>query len=235
MFKPRLKPEKMPKHVALTASGHLGWASKNEVDIQTTFKYVFAKLNEIIELQLKYEIPLTTVYLLTSKVSDSEYFTEIIDSLVEQFNVLAHNELVHDNKIKISILGKWYNLPNRVVDPIKKIIDETKDYDHFFLNLCINYDGKEEIVDSCKMISRKILADKIDIDAINEEAIKDNLYSSYFLPPDLIIKTGRSKQLGTFLLWDSPNAIIDFTDIFWIDFTEKDFVESIKYYQNNSR
>jgi undecaprenyl pyrophosphate synthase len=39
-------------------------------------------------------------------------------------------------------------LPQHTVDAVKKILDETKDYDCYFLNFCLHYDGQEEIVDA---------------------------------------------------------------------------------------
>jgi undecaprenyl diphosphate synthase len=135
----------------------------------------------------------------------------------------------------VSILGKWYDLPSRVVEPIKRIIEETKDYDSFFLNLCINYDGKEEIVDACKMILRKALLEKAEVDSIDSDTIKDNIYSSYFLPPDVIVKTGTGKRLHGFLLWDSTQAVVYFSGVLWPEFREKDFIEAIRYYQENMK
>lgn len=233
ILKHRLDKSRMPKHVAFTVGGHRDWARIHREEMSHVLKHAFKKVNDVMDWQIKYNIPLVTLYLLHGRVAESENFSEIMDSLVEFFDLLVHHQPVFENKIKISILGKWYNLPGRVIDPIKKIIDETKDYDHFFLNLCINYDGREEIVDSCKMIARKILSEKLDVESINQETIKDNLYSSYFLPPDLIIKTGFDKRIHGFLLWDSTEAVIDFPNLLWHDFEEKDFINSIKEYQEN--
>ncbi|MFC1755673.1 undecaprenyl diphosphate synthase family protein [Thermoproteota archaeon] len=88
------------------------------------------------------------------------------------------------------------------------------------------------MVDACKLILRRVLAEKADIDTIDHEMIKDNLYSSYFLPPNMIIRLGDKKTLNGFLLWDS---IIYFSDMFWQDFNEKEFLKAIKYYQANKR
>ncbi len=49
-------------------------------------------------------------------------------------------------------------------------------------------------------------AGKLDPESIGRSEIKDNIYASYFLPPDLLIKTGTSMKLDGFLLWDSVNA-----------------------------
>jgi undecaprenyl diphosphate synthase len=134
--------------------------------------------------------------------------------------------------VKVSVLGKWYDLNNRIVEPIKKLIEETKDYDNYFINFCINYNGQEEIVDACKLIARQISTGKTTIDAINREIIKDNIYSSYFLPPDIIIKTGQLKRTAGFLLWDSIYSEIFFVKKNWPEIEVKDIVEVIKEFKN---
>lgn len=230
-----IAPEKssMPKHIAFTVGGLLRWSRSSGSDIKESHRLAFRKVEEIIKYQLAFDIPIITLYLVNSQVKQAKEFSEMMDSLAEFFKELLQNREIFKNKVKVSILGKWYDLPSRVVDPMKRLIDETKDYDSFFLNLCINYDGREEIVDACKIIVRKALIEKTDVESINEEAIKDNIYSSYFLPPDVIIKTGTGKRLHGFLLWDSTHSLIYFSGILWNNIKEKDFMDAIKYYQEN--
>jgi len=161
---------------------------------------------------------------------DKDDFLAITDSLADFFNGLCNNDLIHKNQIKISVLGKWYDLPGKFVDSIKNIIEKTKEYDSYFVNFCINYDGQEEIVDAVRLIARRLKADKLDPSMINKELIKENIYSSYFVPPDLIIING-SKRTSDLLLWDSPNAKVYFTNNLWPDFDKVDLKDAIREYQ----
>jgi undecaprenyl diphosphate synthase len=230
-----VNPEKsrMPKHIAMTVGGLGRWSRKKGEDAKEANKRAFKKVEEIIRYQLCFDIPILTLYLINSRVKESSDFTEMMDALAEFFKELLQNKDIFRSKIKVSILGKWYDLPSRVVEPIKRVIDETKDYDSFFLNLCINYDGQEEIVDACRIIVRKALLEKTDVDSIDSSMIKDNIYSSYFLAPDVIVKTGTGKRLHGFLLWDSTRSLIFFSNTLWNEFREKDFIRAIKYYQDN--
>lgn len=221
-----------PRHIAVTMMGSSIWARKNNIPKNLMYHKKYEILKKMIDLQIKLEIPIITFYLTRKKIEDTEEFIVLIDSLIKLFEDLKNDERVHKNQIKISILGKWYDLP-RIVEPIKAIIDATKNYDKFYLNLCVNYEGQEEIVDACKLIARKIKLDKIDIETIDKELIKDNLYSSYFLPPDLIIITGKRKRTNGLLLWDSGNTIIHHSNKLWPDFTKSDFLDAIKEYQES--
>ena len=129
-------------------------------------------------------------------------------------------EFINANQIKMSFFGKWYDLMPDLVDVMKKFQSDTKDYDKFFVNFCINYDGQEEIVDACKLVARLVKADKLDPDSITKQEIKDNIYSS-FLPPDLIVSfTDKTEGL---LLWDSANSKLVFPRKPFEEFTKKDF------------
>lgn len=227
-----IKPTVMPKHIAITTEGKTRWAKINKKPLEEAYRKSLINIKDTIKAQVKLNIPITTFYLLSTDIKDFEPFSELVDFLVMFFNELPKLKLVKNNKIKISVLGKWYNLPGRVVEPIKKALDETKDYDNYFVNFCINYDGQEEIVDACKLIARQVKAEKLDIDAIDKSSIKENLYASYFLPPDIIIKNGK-KKMPNFLLWDSVNTFIYFSDKLWPDSKKKNLLDAIKAFQKS--
>ena len=223
---------RLPRHIALTMNGIGAWANKNKQSLEDANNRSFLILKSTIKTQIRLGIPILTFYLLPESINrDSESYEQTLNSIINFFTELSPSELINKNKVKISVLGKWYDLPSRIVDVIKKTIEETKDYDSFFLNFCVNYDGQQEIIDACKLIAMNIKAGKIDPEMINKEMIKENLYSSYFLPPDLIIKNGLKKITSSLLLWDSPRTKIYFTNKYWPDFDKTEFMDAIKEFQ----
>ncbi len=235
-FKELLKKEKkelkLTSHIALTMDGIASYAKKEKIPLSESYKKSFDVLLETLDYQIDLRIPITTFFVLPEEIkADVEAFSQIIDPIEEFFNGLVDNEAINKNKVKISVLGKWYGMPGRVVEVIKKAIDATKDYDEFFMNLCINYDGQEEIVDACKLISMQIRVGKIDPESINKELIKDSIYSSSFLPPDLVIINGKNTSPSGLLLWDSVNSKVYFSNKLWPLFDKSDLNEAIKEYQ----
>ena len=71
---------------------------------------------------------------------------------------------------------------------------------------------------------------KIDPESISKEIIKENLYSSTFLSPDLLISTGPERRIGDLLLWDSWHARLFPTGQYWIYFTQENFLKALEYY-----
>lgn len=226
--KQRKKLKIVPKHIALSYTDYK--TTNIKVPVEEFFKNKFQKIKELVSLQIGCNVPVITIYLLSAEEKENVNFSVIIDTLTNFFNDFVKEKSLFDNKVKVSFMGKWYNLPSKLVDSIKKLIEETRDYDSFFLNFCINYDGQEEIVDACRLIGRKIKADKLDPDNVSKDMVKDNLYSSYFLPPELIIIVDGKKHLSGFLLWDSIKAKIYFSDKKWPDFTANDVIKAISHY-----
>jgi len=224
------KSKKIIRHLAITMHGMEKWAVQKKRSMQETYKKSFEILDEVIHLQIKHDIPILSIYLLPEELKKEDQFPVFLDEMINFLNAIKRSSLLHDNKVKISVLGKWYDLPGRAVDAIKEILEETKDYDKFFVNLCINYNGREEIVDACKIIGRQIKAGKLDVEAITKDTLKDNIYSSYFLPPDLFIKNGKIIQTTTFLLWDMPYARIYFSEKYFPEFTKSDFSKALDFY-----
>lgn len=236
-FKDILKKEeintikfKLPRHIALVTKGKHLYAQKHKLPIGEVYKRSNIIILSTIATSVKLNIPVTTFHLLSTKTKELEYFPSIVDTLTEFLNDLSNKEIIHKNKIKVSILGKWYDLPGKLVDSIKNLIDKTKEYDSYFVNFCINYNGQEEIVDAIKLITRQIKAGKLDPELISKEIIKENLYSSYFPPPNLIIING-PKKTSDLLLWDSPNEKVYFTNKLWPDFDRIELMDAIRDYQ----
>lgn len=224
-----LRQKKLLRHIALTLDGEAADMSY-AINARQTLVQVYEKRNnfiqQLIAVQVRQNIPVITVLLLSGREKDSEQFTVIADSLVKLFSQLKNNEELLKHQVKVAVLGKWYDLPGRVVDEIKDVINATMNNERFFFNICVRYDGQEEIVDACKLVTRKAVAEKIDPESITREMIKENVYLM-LPPPDVIIVNNWTKTSG-FMLWDSADANMVFTNKPWQEFTLQDFMKVLR-------
>ncbi|HLD05980.1 MAG TPA: undecaprenyl diphosphate synthase family protein [Candidatus Nanoarchaeia archaeon] len=218
---------KRPRHVAVTIFGTPEWARLQGVPLADALRRKYSRVMEIISLQVALDIPILTFLVSPRRKTLSEEAMLQTDAMKEFFTELSTAPLVHEHQMKVSVLGKWYDLPGSAIEPVKAVIEQSRGYDRFFLNFCVQYDGQEEIVDACRLIARKIKAEKIDVEAIDAELVKENIYASYFLPPDLIITTGRKKRTAGILLWDSKDAMILHTGKRWPEFSPDDFRKAV--------
>lgn len=179
----------------------------------------------LIELAIDAKIPIITLGFPSS--NDSAYF-DLLEECFSGFDV----KFLQDRQIKVSILGKWYSLPDRVINPIKNLMDQTKDFDRFFVNLCINYDGHTEIVDATKLLMHQVKSGRIDVESIGQKHIKNNLYTSSIIHPNVIVKVGRP-VLDGFLLWDSRFSLIYFHER--ESLSKEDLVKVFEWYKEKGK
>lgn len=221
-----LKGNDMPKHLAISATRITEWAKKNGKAISEATQKNIDKVNEFVDIQVKKDIPVMTIQLCTN----TEEEIKSMSSLIKE---LRKSNVIHNNKIRVFVIGEWYGLDSELTDEIRTIIDETKEYDNYFFNLCVNYDGQKELLATLKLLLKKREANKIKTDELDLQSIKDNLASSYFIPPDLIIENGG--RYSGLLLWDSKGASMFFTNKYWLDFDKADLEKAITFYNVNKK
>jgi undecaprenyl diphosphate synthase len=218
--------ESVPKHMLVTLEDR----KDEELAKAKSYETLFGKRNEIIisliETQAKLEMPVMTLQLLSPDSKSAEHLLASSSALGDLLDALSKSEIIHENQIKVAVLGKWYDLPSKLVDSVKAVVDATADYDRLFLYLCVQYSGHQEIVDACKLLTRRVKAEREDPDRLTEGAIKESLYSSSLIPPELVIKTG-DKKIPDTLLWDLPGAKIYFTGRHWSEISKADFYKAL--------
>ena len=116
---------------------------------------------------------------------------------------------------------------------LQELIDYTKDNEKNFINLCIMYDGQEEIVDAVK----KIVHDGVDSEEIDQNLIKQYLYTHDFPELDYVIRTGMEDgaRISGFLLWDSSYAEFKFRKDLWPDYTREMIIEDLLEFSTRNR
>jgi undecaprenyl diphosphate synthase len=107
----------------------------------------------------------------------------------------------------------------------------TRDNRKGTLNVCLNYGGRAEIVDA----ARRLVADGVAPDQVDEKAIADRLYVPDLPDPDLVIRTANESRLSNFLLWQSAYAEFYVTPTLWPDFDKPHLEEAIAEYQKRER
>jgi len=145
------------------------------------------------------------------------------------------NCLDFKNNIKINFIGRLDNLPNSLTEKMKELHESTKRNNKLILNIAINYSGRTEIVDALKSILLKIDNKKLSIEEINENIIRDNLYTHNLPDPDLLIRTAGEMRISNFMLWQIAYTELWVTPVFWPDFDENNLVEAIRNFQKRVR
>ena len=133
-------------------------------------------------------------------------------------------ENLKKKKIKIKIIGDISPFPKRLKNKISKVEKLTKNNDKIQINMALNYGSRQEIVRSFKIMKKKLLS-------INLENFEKNLYTNNIPDPDILIRTGNTKRISNFLIWQIIYTEIFFEKKMWPDFNEKDFLRILKKFK----
>jgi len=133
--------------------------------------------------------------------------------------------------VRIRHLGRIEGLEPRLVRKIESAIGRTAHNSTLCLNVAFNYGGRAEIVDAV----RRIVADGLPPEAIDESTISQYLGTQDLPDPDLIIRTGGEMRVSNFLLWQGAYAEFYSTPTFWPDFGRDEFYRALLAYQQRQR
>ncbi len=228
---------RIPNHVAIIMDGNGRWAEAKNLPKMAGHHAGMKAMKEIVKRSSEWGIKHLTVYAFST-----ENWKRSVDEVGGIFKLLVYfvdNELkeLHENNVKVNILGDYEALPHDAVSRVEKTIDTTKKNTGLTFNIALNYGSRNEIVKGIQRILGKISSGELDKNSIKEEDFSEVLNTGLnFIPdPDLIIRTSGEKRLSNFLLWEAAYSEFVFSDVLWPDFTPKIYEDCILEFQQRER
>lgn len=228
----------IPDHIAIIMDGNRRYAeevmktSPREGHIKGK-----DKLEEVLEWCLKTNVRILTVYAFStenfSRSEDEVLF--LMDLMKESLEHFADDPHIHENRVKLKVIGDTEMLSEDFMDIIRYAEDKTKDYDSFQLNMAIAYGGRQEIVSAVRELAQKVKDGELQVEDIDEKMISGHMYTSKIPDPDLVLRTSGEIRVSNFLLWQMAYSELYFTDIYWPGFRYIDFLRAIRSYQQRTK
>jgi tritrans,polycis-undecaprenyl-diphosphate synthase [geranylgeranyl-diphosphate specific] len=224
-------------HLAIIMDGNRRFAWRSNLATGLGHRIGKQKLERVLDWVLELNIPWFTVYALSTENLNrpQEELDVLFDLYVEGLRDIADDERIHENKVRVNIIGRRELLPERVNDAIDYAESKTADYDQFVFTVCLAYGSREEMITAIQSIAKDFAAGDISLDAINQQAVSDRLYTADMPDPDLVIRTSGEERISNFLLWQMAYSELYFTDVFWPSFSKKDLLKAIRTYQERGR
>lgn len=226
--------EKIPNHVGIILDGNGRWAKERGLKRSAGHKEGYKTLQILSKYALKRGVKYLSVFAFSTenfKRSDEEVtylmelFLKVFKKSVKEFN--------KDN-IKVVFSGRKEPLRDDVYEAMKYLEKETGNNTGGVLNVCLNYGGQAEIVDTTKKLARMALNGELEIDDIDAETFRKNLYND--LPPiDFMIRTSAEVRISNFMLFNLAYAELYFPNCYFPDFKEKEFDKAIEEYNKRDR
>lgn len=231
---------RIPTHVAIIMDGNGRWAAKRGLPKMAGHNAGMLAMKEIVKASDILGIKYLTVYAFsTENWKRSQDEVGGIFKLVVKYVDSELAEL-HQNNVKVKILGDYRVVPKVAVERLEKSLETTKDNTGLQFNIALNYGSRAEIVRAVNNIKKDVESGKLTENIeITEDIISRYLYTGdengNIPDPDLIIRTSGEERLSNFMLWQSAYSEFEFTDILWPDFTPKEYERLIEQYQNRDR
>ena len=216
------------KHVAIIMDGNGRWGIRNKGSRNLGHRAGLDTIESIIEETIVQKISYLTLFTFsTENWKRPKKEISYLFSLLENF-LLNNIEKLIKKKIKLKIIGNQEKFSINLRKTLKNSEKNTSINNKLQINLALNYGSKEELLYAIKNINKK--KDKINVKNINA-----NLYTRGVPDPDILIRTGDTKRISNFLLWQIAYTEIFFEKKLWPDFNKKDYRKVIKNFKNIKR
>jgi len=210
-------------HVAIIMDGNGRWGIKHKNSRNEGHKEGLKAVEKIIKESIKQKIGFLTLYAFsTENWKRPKKEITYLFNLLENFLIKKIDHL-NKQKIRLKIIGtKSFSIKlNKLLNLAEKKTLKNKTLQ---INLALNYGSKSEILNALKNI-------KNNKNKISEKNLNKYLHTSGIPDPDLLIRTGNTKRLSNFLLWQLAYSEIFFEKKLWPEFNEKDYNKIINKYK----
>ena len=214
-------------HVAIIMDGNGRWGLKHKNSRNAGHKAGLNTVEKIIKETIKNKVKYLTLYAFsTENWKRPKKEIDYLFSLLENFLVNKIDDL-HKKNIRLKIIGlKKFTrkLNNLLIESEKKTSKNKK----LQINLALNYGSKFELINAFKSLQKNK-------NKINEKNLCKYLLTKDIPDPDILIRTGNTKRLSNFLLWQLAYSEIFFEKKLWPDFNEKDYNKIINKFKKIKR
>lgn len=229
--------EEKVNHLAIIMDGNRRFAWSKALQTGIGHKMGKMKLEQVLDWVLELNIHYFTVYALSTENLNrpEKELKGLFDLYIEGLKDIADDERIHENKVKVQIIGRRELLPESVNKAITYAEEKTADYNDFTFTVCLAYGSREEMIGAIKSIAEDHAAGDLSLESINEEEVSRRLYTADMPDPDLVIRTSGEERISNFLLWQMAYTELYFTDVYWPSFSKKELLKAIQTYQARKR
>lgn len=225
---------KIPYHVGIILDGNGRWATERGLKRSEGHKAGFETLKILSKHVFTRGVKVLSVFAFSTEnfnraKDEVDYlmnlFLKGFKSSIKEFN---------KNNIKVVFSGRKEPLSDKVYKSMKSLEKETLNNTGGILNICLNYGGQTEIVDTTKKLINDVLDGKLKIEDITPEIFMKNLYND--LPPiDFLIRTSGEIRISNFMLFSLAYAEMYFPLTYFPDFKEDEFDKALEEYTKRDR
>ena len=224
--------KRVPRHVACVMDGNGRWATQRGLKRTAGHAAGEEALFDAVEGALALGVEWFTVYAFSTEnwarpPDEVRYLMGFNEGILQR-----HAEDLDTKGVRIRFAGRRdWRVPKRVLRRMDWARDLTHRNRRMTFTIAFNYGGRAEIVDAV----RKLVAEEVRPDKVDERAIRRRLYEPDMPDPDLVVRTSGEYRISNFLLWELAYSELVFTDVLWPDFRAEHLYDAVRVYQARQR
>ena len=221
----------IPQHIAIIPDGNRRWAKEKGLPSFEGHKQGFNRLKELSAVTREAGIKTVTVWGFstenwTREKNEVKYLFEIFDTLIKRLSADTK-----DNEIRFRHLGRKDRIPEKIVNRLVALEKATQRYSKYFLNLALDYGGRDEILRGIK----KLIDSRVAVGLIDDQLFSQQLDTAGISDPDLIIRTSGEQRLSGLLPWQGAYSELYFAPVHFPDFDASQLKLALLEYSQRQR
>jgi undecaprenyl diphosphate synthase len=221
----------VPRHVAIIPDGNRRWAKEHGLEPTQGHQQAYSKSFVLTETLAAHGVEFLTVYAFsTENWKRTEHEVGFLIGLLGRF-LGGEFERLAGRGYRIRFLGSRQGLDGKLAKKMAEVESMTEGNTGLTLSICFNYGGRADLVQAV----RRIVAEGVGPEDIDEELVSDHLSTRGLPPPDLILRTSGEQRLSNFLLFEGAYAELMFLDVYWPDFGEREVERALAEYAKRAR
>jgi len=231
----QIKDHKIPRHIAIIMDGNGRWAKKQGMARIFGHRNALTAIRDVVIGACYLNIEAVTLYAFSTENWNRPKLE--VDALMSLLTKTLKKEIPEFQKqgVQFKAIGKLTDLPDKAYKTLQEVIDATKNNSKIILTFSLSYGSREEISSCIKKIAQQVKDGNLEINAINDSIVHQNLYTHDLPDVDLMIRTSGEQRLSNYLLWQMAYAELYFTNTLWPDFRREDLYKAVYTYQNRER
>ncbi len=223
----------LTKHVAIIMDGNGRWAKRKHMPRSYGHKKGVEKVREIVKASSRLGIQALTLFAFSTE--NWKRPKEEVGFLMSLLMEYLKNEVreLHENGVVLRCIGNRSQLSPELVRVIEESEQATAGNSGLRLTVAVNYGGRDEVLAAAASLAEDYKLGKIS--APSEEEFEKRLCSSFLPDVDLMIRTSGEMRISNFLLYTGSYAELYFTDVYWPDFSEEEYVKALNAYLGRNR
>ncbi|UCG80072.1 MAG: isoprenyl transferase [Desulfobacterales bacterium] len=232
---PSLRPDELPRHIAIIMDGNGRWAKKRFLNRIRGHQEGAESVRDIVRACREMGIGVLTLYAFSTE--NWQRPQQEISALMSLLKDFLRSELAEmmENGIRLNAIGQIERFPADVLTVLRAVMEETRKNSGMILNLALSYGGRDEILTAVRAIIAEVEAGRLQAGEITEAVFSKYLYTEGMPEPDLLIRTSGEMRISNFLLWQIAYTEIYVTNTLWPDFRREELIQILHNYQKRER